>query len=64
MQIFKKKKNKSRFKLNANFRINLANIKNITKELNNHDVDIFYIADSLGTLNDDNLIRVHRNKIC
>ena len=38
--------------------INLANIKNITKELNNHDVDIFYIADSLGTLNDDNLIKI------
>ena len=58
MQILKEEKIKVGLNLMQISEINLANIKNITKELNNHDVDIFYIADSLGTLNDDNLIKI------
>jgi 4-hydroxy 2-oxovalerate aldolase len=53
---------KRKFKVGINLmqisEISLENIKNITKTLNNHDIDVFYIADSLGTLDNFHLIKI------
>ena len=38
--------------------ISLEKIKNVTKILNNYEIDVFYIADSLGTLDNYHLIKI------
>ena len=38
--------------------IGMEKIKEISKILNNYKIDVFYIADSLGTLNDNSLLNI------